>query len=199
MHFSLHTPRAGRPKPAVFLDRDGTVNVEKNYLYKTEEWEWIPGARDSIKLLREAGFIVVIVSNQAGIARGFYTSVEMERLHAFVQADLALIETKIDAFFCCPHHPSIDGPCSCRKPSPEMIQNATSKLNLHLQSSWMIGDKLIDVESGISAGVTSLLVRTGHGVKEESKLVDKTEVFDSLLQAVQSILEHVALQKVKAT
>lgn len=197
MHFSLHSPTAEYPAPAVFLDRDGTINIERNYLHRKEDWEWIYGAKESIKLLREAGFMVVVVSNQAGIARGMYSSADVEKLHAFVQAELASVGTMIDAFFYCPHHPDFDGVCSCRKPLPLMIQSAASKLNLNLKRSWMIGDKCIDVQAGESAGAKGLLVRTGYGDTEESGLSNAAKVFNSLPAAVHFILEKAVTRRVE--
>jgi D-glycero-D-manno-heptose 1,7-bisphosphate phosphatase len=190
MYFTIHSPRAAYPTPAVFLDRDGTINVEKNYLYRIEDWEWIQGAQESIRRLRNAGFMVVVVSNQAGVARGIYPQAEVEKLHAFVQADLALINTKIDGFYYCPHHPDFGQKCRCRKPSPEMILDATKNLNLDLQSSWMIGDKLIDVKAGEAAGIKSLLVKTGHGANEFSALSNGTKAFDSISIAACFILDQ---------
>ena len=180
---SLHTPRAQHPTPAVFFDRDGTLNVEKNYLYRFADWEWIPGAQDSIKLLRSAGFMVVVVSNQAGIARAMYLPGDVDELHAQVQKDLQRGGTLIDAFYYCPHHPDFDASCSCRKPAPGMLMQSAQDLNIDLAASWMIGDKAIDVQAGLAAGVKSLLVETGYGTKDRHQLDSGVLVFASVVEA----------------
>lgn len=194
---------AGLAMPAIFLDRDGTINVEKNYLYRVSDWEWIPGAKEAIKQFKQSGYRVVVVSNQAGIARGMFASSDVERLHAFVQQELACIGTQIDAFYYCPHHPEFGGPCSCRKPAPGMLLQAALDLNLNLAHSWMIGDKQLDVHAGLAAGVSTAMVGTGYGIKEQ-KYMDRhatmqTLVFDSLMPAAQFILAHRAAQKNQQT
>jgi D-glycero-D-manno-heptose 1,7-bisphosphate phosphatase len=187
MHFSLHTPRAEHPTPAVFLDRDGTINVEKNYLYRIEDWEWISGAQDSIKMLREAGYLIVVVSNQAGIARGLYSTGDVDVLHAHVQQDLAVHSTCIDSFYYCPHHPDFDDLCTCRKPAPGMLLQAAKDLNIDLSASWMIGDKAIDVSAGHAAGLKSMLVKSGYGSVEMSMTSADTPVFQSVVEAASHI------------
>lgn len=187
MHFSLHTPRAEHPTPAVFLDRDGTINVEKNYLYRIEDWEWIPGAQDSIKMLRETGYLVVVISNQAGIARGLYSTGDVDLLHAHVQQELAMHGTCIDSFYYCPHHPDLDDLCTCRKPAPGMLLQAAKDLNIDLSASWMIGDKAIDVFAGHAAGAKSMLVKSGYGSVEISTISADTPVFQSVVEAASHI------------
>ena len=133
-----YTP-ARRARPAVFLDRDGTINVEKNYLYRYEEWEWIAGAQDAIARLNKLGFLVVVVTNQAGIARGLYQEQDVERLHQLIAAELKESGATIDAFYFCPHHPDFTDACSCRKPSSGMILEAARNLHIDLSRSWMVG------------------------------------------------------------
>jgi D-glycero-D-manno-heptose 1,7-bisphosphate phosphatase len=197
MYFTLHTPRAGHPVPAVFLDRDGTINVEKNYLYQIEDWEWIPGAAESIRQLNEAGFLVVVVSNQAGIARGLYSAKHVHALHNHVSADLVRKGGKIDAYYFCPHHPEYGEirACKCRKPSPTMLLEAAIALNIDLSKSWMIGDKAIDIQAGQLAGVSTILVRTGYGVSEEAVTTGAEFVTASLCDAIERIAELDAMRK----
>lgn len=190
MIFTHHSQRSKKPIPAVFLDRDGTVNVEKNYLHKSSDWQWIEGSPNAIKQLKDAGYTVVVISNQAGIARGMYSAEDVKILHEFVNSDLQNIGTKIDAFYFCPHHPDFDNKqaCECRKPSPKMILHAAKYLNIDLEKSWMIGDKLIDIQAGKAASVVTILVRTGYGDQEE-KLLDKGAfASDDLPSAIQIIL-----------
>jgi D-glycero-D-manno-heptose 1,7-bisphosphate phosphatase len=189
MHFTLHTPRADHPVPAVFLDRDGTINVEKNYLYRIEDWEWIPDTVEAIRQLNEMGFLVVVVSNQAGIARGLYSAQDVHTLHNHVSADLMHKGGKIDAYYYCPHHPEYGEirACNCRKPSPSMLLEAAIALNIDLARSWMIGDKAIDIQAGQLAGVSTILVRTGYGASEEAIATGAEFVTASLCDAIERI------------
>jgi D-glycero-D-manno-heptose 1,7-bisphosphate phosphatase len=167
---------------AVFLDRDGTINVEKEYLHKIEDFEFIPGAPEAIKRLKDAGFLVIVVSNQSGIGRGYFDEAVVEQLHRHIQDELACLGTSIDAFYFCPHHPE-EGlgeykvVCDCRKGQPGMLLQAAREYDIDLQQSFMVGDKLADIEAGERAGCQSLLVLTGYGelvaLKPEAALVEK--------------------------
>lgn len=161
-------------KPTVFLDRDGTINIEKNYLYKIEEWEWIPGAVEAIKLFNRLGFAVVVVTNQAGIARGFYKLADVESLHAWVGSELTKAGATIDAFYICPHHPEFGDiwNCVCRKPSPGLLRQAMADFNIDPSRSYLIGDKQSDIEAAIAAGIEPILVLTGYG-RQENEIVPK--------------------------
>lgn len=194
--------RHNEPKvlqPAIFLDRDGTINVEKNYLYRFEDWVWTPGAKEAIKKFNQLGYRVVVVSNQAGIARGMYKSSDVDQLHSLLQRELACIGTTIDAFYYCPHHPDFSGNCLCRKPAPGMLVQASLDLNLDLARSWMIGDRLIDVQAGQAAGVQSLMVRTGYGIAEQTYISSQQQVFDSLFHAAEFIATHTPYQEAART
>jgi D-glycero-D-manno-heptose 1,7-bisphosphate phosphatase len=179
-------------KRAVFIDRDGTINVEKDYLYLTSKFEFLPGAVTAIRMLNEAGFLVVVVTNQSGVARGYYTEEDVLQLHRHVDTLLEQNGARVDAWYYCPHHPSGRGsyalPCRCRKPGPGMLQEAARRFDIDLKSSLMIGDKLVDVEAGRSVGCRSVLVRTGYGRNEEGGLSDGSEVYDDLLAAVTQII-----------
>ena len=161
--------RKGSLKPAVFLDRDGTINIEKDYLYRIEDFEFIPGAPEAIKRLKDAGYLVIVVTNQSGVARGYYSIEDVDRLHEHIQAELAKYGTSVDAFYSCPHHPTEGvneyvGECDCRKPEPGMLLQAARELRLDLGRSHMVGDKISDVMAGVAARCkTSSLVLTGHG------------------------------------
>lgn len=175
-------------RPAIFLDRDGTVNVEKRYLYQVEDWEWIPGAIEAIREFNRAGFAVVVVSNQAGIAYGIYTEKEVDLLHATIAAELHNHGAWIDAFYYCPHHPQSGSTCDCRKPNPGMLFRAQRELDLDLARSYMIGDKLIDVDAGRAAGVRSVLVLTGYG-RQEAQAAGAGPCVKDLLSACRLILK----------
>ncbi len=153
---------------AVFLDRDGTINVEKDYLHKIEDFEFIPGAPEAIKRLKDAGFLVIVVSNQSGIGRGYFDEHAVDKLHRYVQSELVGYNTSIDAFYFCPHHPekgvgNYKINCDCRKGEPGMLLQAAKEYDIDLQKSFMIGDKLADIEAGQRAGCQVLLVLTGYG------------------------------------
>jgi D-glycero-D-manno-heptose 1,7-bisphosphate phosphatase len=184
---------AKRGKRAVFLDRDGTINVEKEYLFRVEEFEFIPGAPEAIKLLKDAGFLVVIVTNQSGIGRGFYAEADLERLHAFMEQALARIGTGVDAYYFCPHHPQhgqgeYRTECVCRKPLPGMLLAAARDLVIDLPASFMVGDKLADVEAGLAAGCRPVLVRTGYGAAEITAVPAGVQTVADLSAAAQLIL-----------
>ena len=176
-------------KTAVFIDRDGTVNVEKNYLHKIEDWEWIPGVIEAIKKLNRIGLQVIVVSNQAGIARGYYDEQAVKALHRQVEELLEKEQAKIDGFYFCPHHPdfSAGGPCRCRKPEPGMLQQASQDFDIDLTRSFMIGDKLSDIEAGRRCGAMPILVRTGYGQQAAEKCDPSVVIKNDLSDAVQYI------------
>jgi D-glycero-D-manno-heptose 1,7-bisphosphate phosphatase len=177
-------------KPAVFLDRDGTLNVEKNYLHRIEDWEWITGAPLAIKALRNQGFTIIVVTNQSGIARGMYGRDDVVKLHDYVNAELAKLGTKIDAFYFCPHHQNFGEACDCRKPKAGMLFEAAKNHSIDLGRSWLIGDKSIDCEAALVAGVKPILVKTGHGVREALEITGSQIVVDDIVAACGKILQQ---------
>lgn len=180
-------------KRAVFLDRDGTINLERDYLYRIEDFEFVPGAPEAIRLLNDAGILVVVVTNQSGVARGYYTEDDVEILHRHIARELEVFGARVDAWQYCPHHPAGKGsyslPCRCRKPLPGMLLDAAGRLAIDLESSVMIGDKRADIEAAIAAGCRPILVRSGYGAAEEAHLPDGVDVFDDLLAAVISVIK----------
>ncbi len=181
---------ASSKKKAVFLDRDGTINVEKNYLYQPGEWEWIAGAIDAIKLLNDNNFLVVVVSNQSGIARKMYGHDDVHLLHEWVSQELAKSDAWIDGYYYCPHHPDFGAvrDCDCRKPKIGMFTKAAADLDIAFNQSWMIGDKIIDMDAGRSAGTSTIMVLTGHGTIEAKTASSDQLVVPDLLQAVRVLL-----------
>jgi D-glycero-D-manno-heptose 1,7-bisphosphate phosphatase len=179
---------------AVFLDRDGTINVEMDYLYQEEDFEFISGAPQAIRQLNDAGFFVVVVTNQSGVARGFYTEEDVELLHRHIAAELGKIGARVDAWMYCPHHPDGRGsyslPCSCRKPLPGMLKEAARRYDLDLGRSIMIGDKAADIGAGTAAGCRTILVRTGYGSDHERLAQPTAEIYDNLQEAVKCLLEQ---------
>lgn len=179
-------------KRAVFIDRDGTINIEKDYLYLIADFEFIPGTAKAIRLLNEAGFLVVVVTNQSGVARGYYTEEDVHHLHRHIASQLEQVGSRVDAWYYCPHHPAGRGsyalPCRCRKPQPGMLLEAARRFDIDLESSIMIGDKLADVEAGKAAGCRTILVKTGYGADQLLSLPEDIEVCKDLLAAVESLV-----------
>jgi D,D-heptose 1,7-bisphosphate phosphatase len=175
---------------AVFLDRDGTLIVEKNYLHRPEDVELFPGAGAALKPLAEAGFKLIIVTNQSGIGRGYYTLADAERVNARVCADFARAGVHFEKIYIAPEAP--DQPSRGRKPSPQFLFDARDEFNLNLAESFMVGDKRIDLECGWKAGVKkSILVRTGYGAKSAPAApgdISPAVVVDDLRGAAEWIL-----------
>jgi D-glycero-D-manno-heptose 1,7-bisphosphate phosphatase len=142
--------KADGRRPAAFLDRDGVLNVDHGYTHRPEQLEWIDGAPEAVRLLNEAGYFVFVVTNQSGVARGYYGEDAVKSLHAHMQRNLAPLGAHIDAFYYCPHHPegtikSLAVACRCRKPGPGMLEQAASEWPIDRDASFMIGDRDEDV------------------------------------------------------
>lgn len=179
-------------RKAVFLDRDGTLNVDKGYVHRVAEWEWIPGAIDALAALKQAGFLLIVVTNQAGIARGYYDKHDMAALHAAINAELQQHGATIDGFYHCPHHPEFGAvlECECRKPMPGMILQAQQDFDIDLAHSWLVGDKVSDIQAGLAAGVSSILVRTGYGSAERDLLGADDICVADIVAASRYIVSH---------
>lgn len=168
----------------IFLDRDGTINKEVNYLYKTDEFEFIDGAIDAIKTFHKLGYKVIVITNQAGIARGYYEEKDVQTLHNYLDTLLERYNTFIDAYYYCPHHPEgtvekYKGKCNCRKPEIGMIEKAKEDYNIDLTKSVIVGDKESDILTGKNVGIgKTILVKSGHTVDEEKTVAD--EIYDDL-------------------
>ena len=183
----------GMAPRAVFLDRDGTLNHDPGYISNPDDLRLMDGVPEALRLLKDAGFLLVVVSNQSGVGRGLIPSEALSRVHARMNA--LLLEAGApprDCFEVCIHHP--DEKCICRKPSPELLHRASLSLKIDLKKSFMVGDRRIDLEAGRAAGCqASLLVRTGSGELEEVFLhASPTEgvVFDDLLAAARWITQQ---------
>lgn len=162
-------------RKAVILDRDGTINVEKDYLHRIEDFEFEKGAIEGLKLLAELGYIFVVVTNQSGIARGYYTEEDLIKLNNYINECLEKEGVKIEKFYYCPHHPEkgIDKyrvECNCRKPNTGMLEEAIREFNIDLEGSFMVGDNISDIEAGIRTKMTPILVKTGHGMEHIEKM-----------------------------
>jgi D-glycero-D-manno-heptose 1,7-bisphosphate phosphatase len=157
------SPAPGGGRPAVFLDRDGTLNLDVGYTWRWSDFVWLPGALDALRLLADRGLFTAIVTNQAGIARGLYRAEDVAALHGMMGRELAGLGLTAPPVYYCPHHPDFTGPCSCRKPAPGMLVRAAREHGLDLSRSFMVGDKRSDLDAGLAAGCTPILVRTGYG------------------------------------
>ena len=138
---------------ALFLDRDGLINVEKDYLYKIEDFEFIDGIFDLCKHYQNLGYIIIVVTNQSGIARGYYSESDFYILTSWMIKEFKKKSVEIKKVYFCPHHPDITGSCACRKPNPGMLLEASKEFDIDLKNSIIVGDKERDVEAGINAGL----------------------------------------------
>ena len=153
---------------AVFLDRDGTINEEVGYLDSLDKLRMIPEAFDAIRQINQSGMKAVVITNQSGVARGYFDEAFVETVHARVQTLLQEQEARIDRFYYCPHHPT-EGTgdyrknCACRKPEAGLLIRASQEMDIDLARSYMVGDMPKDIEAGVKAGAKGILVKTGHG------------------------------------
>ncbi|WP_394136125.1 D-glycero-beta-D-manno-heptose 1,7-bisphosphate 7-phosphatase [Aliivibrio fischeri] len=172
-------------KPAVFIDRDGVINVDHGYVHKRDDFEYIDGVFDATKKLKEMGYLLVLVTNQSGIARGMFTEDQFEILTEWMDWNFADNGVDFDGIYYCPHHPEATvekykEACDCRKPNPGMLVSAQRFLDIDMENSIMIGDKKEDMMAAQAAGVgTRILVRTGKPVTEEGEAL-ATAVLDSV-------------------
>jgi len=179
-------------RPAVFLDRDGVLNEDTGYIHRIEDFRLYAGTGRALRRLHEAGYLLFLVSYQSGIGRGYFTVEAMERVHGFLESELDRQGVRLSRIYFAPEAP--DQPSRGRKPSPRFLLDARDEFGVDLSRSYMIGDKLADLECGWNAGVRrSLLVRTGHGAQVERDAPDKLRravVVDDLPSAVAWILDQ---------
>lgn len=170
-------------RAAAFLDRDGTILVEKNYLASPADVELIPEAAEALRRLQDAGYVLVVVSNQSGIARGLYGEAEYRAVDARMRELLRPHGVEIAASYHCPHHPDFTGECDCRKPAPGLFERAIRDLELDPARSWLIGDRLRDLAPAGALGARAILVRTGYGAAEAGRAPAEVAVVADLKEA----------------
>jgi D-glycero-D-manno-heptose 1,7-bisphosphate phosphatase len=183
-------------RSAVFLDRDGTLLEEAGYLDRLDRLVFFPYSVDAVRLLNRANVSVVIVTNQAGIARGIFKEAFVEEAHRHITARLSAGGARVDRFYYCPHHPEAvieqyRKSCDCRKPQPGLLRQAAKDLDLALDRSFVIGDRWHDLEAGQRVGARGVLVRTGYGRTEEASPSDRVTpaaIVNNLMEAVSWIL-----------
>jgi D-glycero-D-manno-heptose 1,7-bisphosphate phosphatase len=190
---------SGRFERAVFLDRDGTIIEEVGYLDRPERVEFFPWTIDAIRVLNRAGLAVVLVSNQSGIARGFFTDAVVDNVHQKMAEMLAAGGARIDAYYYCPHHPEGSVPelakvCECRKPARGLVDRAVTEFGVDPARSFVVGDRWLDIGLARTVGAKGLLVRTGYGEREEGKPPNGMKadaIVDNLIAASSWILNNV--------
>jgi D-glycero-D-manno-heptose 1,7-bisphosphate phosphatase len=175
-------------RPAIFLDRDGVIIEDVNYLARPNQVRLIPGSAEAIAALNRAGWPIVVVTNQAGVARGYFPETAVTCVHRHMARELAAYGAVIEAFYFCPHHPEAEIEryriaCACRKPSPGMLHRAADELGIDLERSWMIGDRISDLEAGAAAGARTILVRTGLGAGADTTALDRGRLHLELVAA----------------
>jgi D-glycero-D-manno-heptose 1,7-bisphosphate phosphatase len=187
-------------RPALFMDRDGTISEEVGYVNHPARFRLFPYTAAAIKLLNENGWLAIVVTNQAGVARGYFSEDVIIQIHEQVQRDLQNASAKLDAIYYCAHHPSVGEPpyrldCDCRKPRTGLIDRAAADFQIDLARSWMVGDRYGDVELARNAGLHSAFVLSGYGRGEwefqrGSWQIEPELVADDLLEAVKTIVER---------
>ncbi len=183
---------------AVFLDRDGTLNEEVGYLHRIEDFCWIPGARKAVRSINRAGLLAIVVTNQAGVAHGYYGEATVRRLHAHMQASLKEAGAHLDAFYYCPYHPQarLDQyrrRSTYRKPNTGMFQQALEDWSVSFANSYVVGDRNTDIEPGRMLGMTTLLVATGYGDQEKGT-TSADHIVADIGAAVEIILQRKGIQ-----
>ena len=185
---------------AVFIDRDGTISEEVGYVNHPSRYRVFPYAAEAVRLLNEAGWLAILITNQAGVARGYFAEEMIGRVHDVLSEELRRGGARLDAIYYCPHHPSVGEPpyrqaCDCRKPRPGLIRRAAREHDIDASASWMVGDRYGDVEFAHAAGVRSAFVLSGYGLGEwehqrQAWKLQPEVVADDLLDAVRKILER---------
>ena len=186
-------------RPAIFIDRDGTLSHEVGYVNHISRFRLYPWAVEAVKLVNQAGFLAVVATNQAGVARGYFPESLVREVHASLSATMEGGGARLDGIYYCPHHPTVGQPpyrqdCDCRKPRPGLLRRAESDLRIDLARSWVVGDRLGDMELAWSVGARGALVRSGYGLGELTYDAPRWDrqpdlVADHLLDAVLAILD----------
>lgn len=177
------------PRKAAFLDRDGVINLDRAYVHQWDEFEFVPGAIDAMRRLREAGYVLIVVTNQSGLARGMYTEAQFQELTRRMCEHLAEAGAAVEAVYHCPHHPKGKVPelamdCDCRKPEPGMILRAAREHGLSLAHSIMVGDKPSDIEAARKAGVAKAFIVASDNEESDGSLAGADARYDDLQSCV---------------
>ena len=172
----------------IFLDRDGTINVEKHYLHKIEDFEYENGVLEALEGLQKLGYKFIIVTNQAGIAKGYYTERDYLILEEFIEKDLLKKGIIIQKTYHCPHHPQGNIPynvnCECRKPKTGMIIKAIEEFNIDIENSYMVGDRFTDLKPADELGIYPVLIKTGYGEDQLDALIQSDKTIEGKFKRV---------------
>jgi D-glycero-D-manno-heptose 1,7-bisphosphate phosphatase len=187
-------------KPAVFIDRDGTINEQRGYINHLSRFELLPGVTDAVKLLNKNNFFAIIVTNQSGVARGYYPVSLVHQVNELMTKSLEREGATIDGIFFCPHHPrgivpEFTADCDCRKPKTGLVQQALKVLDIDMSNSYVVGDRYVDIELAIRLNLKGVLVKTGYGLGEVEYVIPEmpgkpSHVAEDLLDAVKWILNQ---------
>jgi len=187
-------------KRAVFIDRDGTISEEVGYINHPDRFRLFSYSASAIKMLNDNGWLAIVVTNQAGVARGYFSENLITEVHQRMTQDLEQQNARLDAIFYCAHHPTVGEPpyraeCNCRKPKPGLVHRAATELDVDLEQSWMIGDRYSDIELAHNAGLRSAFVLSGYGRGEweHQRMNWKHQpdlVAENLLEAVEAIVSN---------
>lgn len=187
-------------RPALFIDRDGTLSEEVGYVNHPSRFRVFPYSAEAIKLLNDNGWLAIVVTNQAGVARGYFAEEIITQVHERLRADLEKSAAKLDAIYYCAHHPSVGEPpyrldCDCRKPRTGLIDRATADFEIDLQRSWMVGDRYGDIELAQNAGLHSAFVLSGYGRGEwefqrATWKLEPDLVAENLLEVARTVIER---------
>lgn len=176
--------------PFIILDRDGVINYNsREYIKSPDEWEAIPGSLEAIATLNRAGYRVIIVTNQSGVARGFYDIETLDSIHEKLTDELSSVGGYVEEIFFCPHHP--EEACHCRKPKPGLFQEIQKKYDIDLKTTYFVGDSLSDIQAAQLSGCKPILVLTGNGketLEKNPELATSLECYGNLAEAVEQIL-----------
>lgn len=181
----------------IFLDRDGTINRESGYINNIAMFEFLPGAVDALRLLKNSGWQLIVITNQAGIARGYFSEDFLFGLHKYMQEQLKIQNAEVDAIYYCPHHPEVGSfpyrkDCNCRKPKTGLIDRALVENEIDIANSFMVGDRYSDIKTGSASNIKTVFIRSGYGRGEWEKdhLIWDTKpdfIYDNILEFAQSI------------
>lgn len=172
-------------KKAVFLDRDGTINEEVNYLHECDKMKFIAGAEEALKLLKEKGYLLIVVTNQSGVGRGYFSVEDVDRVHEYMNEQLRAGGTEIDGFYYCPH--TQEDKCSCRKPMTGLYRKAQTDFDIDMNQSYMVGDKITDILAAKELGCGVGLVLSGHDIDEECRRQYGAWCYRDLLEFARSL------------
>lgn len=168
-------------RKAIFLDRDGTINIDFGYVYKISDLKFLPRAVQALQILQSLGFLLIIVTNQSGIARGYYNRADYKKITDYLLDVLKQGGVKIGAVYMCPHNEKDE--CECRKPKIRLYQKAIKKFNIDPEKSYVIGDKTEDIKAGRDLGAHTILVKTGKGGKDKKYKVKPSYIAKNLYEA----------------